>query len=145
MARRKPRVITAPKKEKGGFTMIEVGFSALVLLLLILVPVSEAQRRAAKSSVEDCQRMQERIAKVIWGEYSEAGEFPLDAADVLRRLPGGNLNGGYEYTVIGQKRSSYYLRCRHDHSASGVLYVDSGADFKPRLVYTDASARGTMP
>lgn len=141
---RKPRVTLPTAESKSGFTMAEAIVAGLVILLVVLVPVSEARKRNARASVAECQRYQARVAKCLWGEYAAAGEFPRDATAILTRTRGA-LPNAFEYKAIGDKRGAYYLRCRHDHSSVAVLYVDSGAQLEPQPVYTSATARSAMP
>jgi len=142
---KKKHSVSLPTEEsKTGFTLMEAVFAALVLVLVILVPVGEARRQTAISSVEECQRNQARVAKRLWAEYNRTGQFPADASEILERTRGRDLSNDYEYEPLGANRSGYYLRCRHDHTKAAVLYVDSGAELSPRPIYSEETARGSM-
>jgi len=142
--KRKHSVKLATAESKSGFTMREAVFAAAVLLLFVLVPIGEARRQSAHADVAECLRHQARIAKRLWGAYSEAGQFPADATEILGRTHAAGLENAFVYEVIGEKQGAYYLRCQHDHSPASVIYCDSGAELEPKPVFSASTARGSM-
>jgi hypothetical protein len=122
-----------------------MAFACEVMMLLTLISFSETRRVQEHARTAACLRYQAIIARSMWAEFALTGEFPADNVAILNNLPRGALDQIYDYKTIGLQKGDYYMRCGHNHSYVGVLFVDSGAYFTPRAIYALAAARGTIP
>jgi hypothetical protein len=130
----------------AGFTLIEIAFACEVIMLLTLIGFNETRRVKEHARVAACLQYQASFQRALWGEYALTGDFPVDEAPVLARMPNCSIGNDFEYKggIANGLFGEYYLRCGHDHSYVGVLFVDSGAYFPPKPIYNLATARGNV-
>ena len=136
------------RRRPRGFTLLEVVFAVEVMLLLTLISYNETSRIKQHALVAACLRYQAIIQRSLWADYALDGYFPLTVDPTLNRLPRGAQDKLYVYAplfvnVVGAEQ--YYMRCQHNHSFVGVLFIDSGAYITPKPIYVLAAARGADP
>ncbi|MGD8413739.1 MAG: hypothetical protein PVF33_05880 [Candidatus Latescibacterota bacterium] len=130
----------------AGFTLIEIAFACEVIMLLTLIGFNETRRVKEHARVAACLQYQASFQRALWGEYALTGDFPVDEAAVLASMPNCSIGNDFEYKggIANGLFGEYYLRCSHDHSYVGVLFVDSGAYLPPKPIYNLATARGNI-
>ena len=116
-------------------------------MLLTLITFNETRSVKEHALVSACLQYHAIIQRSLWGEYALDGDFPNDLAPTLAKLPPCSLGNDFDYKggLAAGLDSDYYLRCGHNHSYVGVLFVDSGSYLPPKVIYNLASARGTIP
>lgn len=132
---------------EAGYTLIEIAFTCEVLMLLTLVGFNESKRIQEHAKVAACLSYHVAIQRTLWADYALTGDFPDDLAPILAEIPHGRLDAAFDYkggTAKGMF-GDYYIRCKHNHSYVGVLFVDSGSFLPPKAIYNLATARGTVP
>ncbi|MCK4304614.1 MAG: type II secretion system protein [Candidatus Eisenbacteria sp.] len=153
----------------AGFTLVELMIVIVVLGLLTTVGINLARRARAHAEVAACISYQVALQRMLWLEYTINGEYPNNLDGVLANMPAttsieaefvyfggedankghGNDWDGHDGDNPGKKGGGadlpgYYLRCCHDHSAAGVLFVDSGSNLPPMAIRNENEARGTV-
>ena len=130
----------------AGFTLIEIAFACEVMMLLTLIGFNETRRVKEHARVAACMQYQASLQRALWGEYALTGDFPANAADVFNHMPDCSIGNDFTYKggIAEGFFGEYYLRCSHNHSYVGVLFVDSGAYLPPKAIYNLASARGNI-
>lgn len=131
----------------AGFTLIEMAFACEVIMLLSLITFNETRSVKEHARVAACLQYHSVVQRSLWGEYAVAGDFPNALGPLLAKLPPCSIGNDFDYKggLGGGMSGDYYLRCTHNHSYVGVLFVDSGSYLPPKVVYNLASARGTIP
>jgi hypothetical protein len=130
----------------AGFTLIEIAFACEVIMLLTLIGFNETRRVKEHARVAACLQYQASVQRALWGNYALTGDFPDDAAATLNSMPSCSIGDAFDYKggIMNGLFGEYYLRCAHDHSYVGVLFVDSGAYLPPKAIYNLATARGNI-
>ena len=140
-------VLQSTHRGTAGFTLIEMAFACEVIMLLSLITFNETRRVKEHALVSACLQYQAIVQRSLWGEYALDGDFPADLAPMLAKLPACSAGNDFDYKggLAAGLDSDYYLRCGHNHSYVGVLFVDSGSYLPPKVIYNLASARGAIP
>lgn len=133
-------------RSRAGFTLIEMAFACEVIMLLTLIGFNETRRVKEHARVAACLQYQSSVQRTLWGDYALTGDFPDNVAAALDQMP--NCSIGNDFSYKGGTASGffgdYYLRCDHDHSYVGVLFIDSGAYLVSKPIYNLATARGII-
>jgi hypothetical protein len=131
---------------RAGFTLIEIAFACEVMMLLTLIGFNETRRVREHAKVAACLNYHASVQRSLWGDYAFSGDFPENLGATLTRIPPCSLGNDFSYKgglnegLFGE----YYLRCDHDHSYVGVLFIDSGSYLAPKAIYNLATARGNV-
>jgi len=135
------------RRGTAGFTLIEMAFAVEVIMLLTLITFNETRSVKEHAMVSACIQYHAVVQRSLWGEYALDGDFPDDLAPMLAKLPPCNVGNNFDYKggLAAGLDSDYYMRCAHNHSYVGVLFVDSGSYLPPKVIYNLATARGTIP
>jgi len=131
---------------RAGFTLIEMAFACEVIMLLTLIGFNETRRVREHARVAACLQYQSSMQRAMWGDYALTGDFPVNFAAALANIPICSLGNDFDYKggIADGLMGEYYLRCAHDHSYVGVLFIDSGAYLPPKPIYNLATARGAI-
>lgn len=115
-------------------------------MLLTLIGWNETRRVREHAKVSACMQYHAAVQRSLWGDYALTGEFPDNLAGAINRLPNCSIGNVFDYKggLAGGMSGDYYMRCGHDHSYVGVLFVDSGSYLAPRAIYNLATARGNI-
>lgn len=130
----------------AGFTLIEIAFACEVIMLLTLIGFNETRRVKEHARVAACLQYQASVQRALWGDYALTGDFPVDGAATIATMPKCSIGDAFDYKggIVDGFFGDYYLRCAHDHSYVGILFVDSGAYLPPKAIYNLATARGNI-
>jgi hypothetical protein len=139
-------VLQSGFRGSAGFTLIEIAFACEVMMLLTLIGFNETRRIGEHAEVAACLQFQASMQRSLWGDYALTGDFPDNLNQALSKMPNCSLGNDFDYKggLANAFFGEYYLRCDHDHSYVGVLFVDSGAYLPPKAVYNLATARGNL-
>ena len=130
----------------AGFTLIEIAFACEVMMLLTLIGFNETRRVKEHARVAACLQYQSSVQRGLWGDYALTGDFPMDGAAAIAKMPKCSIGDAFDYKggLADGFFGDYYLRCAHNHSYVGILFVDSGAYLPPKAIYNLATARGNI-
>jgi len=139
-------VLQSGGRRVAGFTLIEIAFACEVIMLLTLIGFNETRRVKEHARVAACLQYQSIVQRALWGDYALTGDFPIDGAATLAKMPACSIGDAFDYKggIAAGFFGDYYLRCAHDHSYVGILFVDSGAYLPPKTIYNLATARGNI-
>ena len=139
-------VLQNGRLRSAGFTLIEVAFACEVIMLLTLIGFNETRRVREHAKVAACLNYQAAVQRSLWGDYAFSGDFPDNLDNTLTNIPPCSLGNDFSYKggLVGGLFGEYYLRCNHDHSYVGVLFIDSGSYLAPKAIYNLATARGNI-
>jgi hypothetical protein len=137
-------VLQSSFRGSAGFTLIEIAFACEVMMLLTLIGFNETRRVREHAKVAACLQYQASVQRSLWGDYALDGDFPDNLAEALHRMPDCSLGNDFDYQggAANGFFDEYYMKCEHDHSYVGVLFIDSGAYLPPKAIYNLATARG---
>jgi len=157
---------------RAGFTLLELMVAITIVGTLVLIGIHSSKRPREEALLASCIAFQLAIQQSLYSEYALNGDYPNSLDDILAYFgkfeandfalsaefdyAGGeddNKGHGNDWDDSdsdnpGKKKNlteggaGYYLRCNHNHSFLGVLFVDSGAYLPPKAIYDDADARG---
>ena len=139
-------VLQSGSLRRAGFTLIEMAFACEVIMLLTLIGFNETRRIREHARVAACLQYQSSVQRALWGDYALTGDFPPNLAAALDQMPTCSLGDDFSYKggMADGFFGEYYLRCDHDHSYVGVLFIDSGAYLSSKPIYNLATARGNI-
>jgi hypothetical protein len=139
-------VLQSGFRSRAGFTLIEIAFACEVIMLLTLIGYNETRRVRHHAMVSACMQYQASVQRSLWGDYALSGDFPNNLGVTLTKLPACSIGNDFSYKggLVEGLFGEYYLRCDHDHSYVGVLFVDSGSYLAPKACYNLATARGNI-
>jgi hypothetical protein len=139
-------VLQSGFRSRAGFTLIEIAFACEVMMLLTLIGFNETRRIREHARVAACLQYQSSVQRALWGDYALTGDFPDNLAAALDQMPNCSIGNDFSYKggVADGFFGEYYLRCDHDHSYVGILFVDSGAYLSSKPIYNLATARGNI-
>jgi hypothetical protein len=117
------------------------------MMLLTLIGFNESRRVQDHARVAACLSYQVALQRTLWGDYAMTGDFPNNINAILAMMPPSSIPADFSYAggPGGPLAGDYYIRCNHDHSYVGVLFVDSGSFLPPKAIYNLAMARGAAP
>jgi hypothetical protein len=139
-------VLQSGFRSRTGFTLIEIAFAVEVMMLLTLIGFNETRRIREHARVAACLQYQASVQRALWGDYALTGDFPANLAAALDQMPNCSIGNDFSYKggMADGFFGEYYLRCDHDHSYVGILFVDSGAYLSSKPIYNLATARGNV-
>jgi prepilin-type N-terminal cleavage/methylation domain-containing protein len=154
----------------AGFTLVEVMVAVMILGVLIAICIQQSRRARENALLASCMSFHIAINREVFQRYAEFGDFPTNLDDILGDMHAYQLSSNFNYVGgedfnkghgndwdgndgdnPGKKNDDtgwnpgYYMRCAHDHSYLGILFVDSGNNLPPKAIRDEADARGVMP
>ena len=152
----------------AGFTLVEIMIVLVILGLFAAIIATQSRRPRELAILHACIVYEAALNKQLWTEFALSGNFPNSFDVIAAQMPPAGIEATFSY-IGGEDMDlghgndgdgndadnpaggdptfapSYYIRCEHDHSYLGVLFVDSGAQLPPLAIYDLADARGDMP
>jgi type II secretory pathway pseudopilin PulG len=157
-------------RSPAAFTQIELLIVILISGILIVLGIRESRRARENAKLASCMSFHIAINRNVFTAYAEYGDFPTSLDGIIDNMDawmvsskfqyvGGNdFDKGHGNDWSGNDKDNpgasndgtvfepgYYLRCSHDHSRLGILFVDSGNNLPPKAIYDESDARGTIP
>jgi prepilin-type N-terminal cleavage/methylation domain-containing protein len=158
----------------AGFTLLELMIAIMVLGILVLIGIQASKRPREQALVASCISFHVALQRSLYAEYAKNGEYPNTLDDILAyyaQLEANDFALSTEFNYVGgedanaghgndwdggdkdnpgnkknldEGEAGYYLRCNHNHSYIGVVFVDSGAYIPPKPIYDESQARGSI-
>jgi len=163
-----------PSRSGTGFTLLELMIAIMIVGTLVLIGIHSTKRPREEALLASCISFHVALQQSLYSEYALNGEYPNSLNDILAYFGQFETNdfalsaefsyGGGEDDNKGHgndwddsdsdnrgkkknlndQEAGYYLRCNHNHSFLGVLFVDSGAFLPPKAIYNEDDARGDV-
>ena len=157
-------------RSSAAFTQIELLVVLLICAILMALGIRESRRARENAKLASCMSFHIAINRNVFTAYAEYGDFPTSLDGIIDNMGAWGVSSNFQY-VGGNDfdkghgndwsgndpdnpgasndgtgfEPGYYLRCTHDHSYLGVLFVDSGNNMPPKPIYDESDARGTIP